>query len=109
VLARQRAPRTIKAGKCEIDLGAMKVARPGTDSVFLQARDCQVLKVLIDSAPRVVPRSEILDRVWGESRFPTPRAVDNAIVRLRDALMDDQGVVIRSIRGVGYQWAADAR
>jgi len=107
VLARQRTPRTIKAGNCEIDLGAISVARPGAERVFLQARDCQVLKLLIDSAPRVVARSEILDRVWGESHFPTPRAVDNAIVRLRNALMDDEGAVIRSIRGVGYQWAAE--
>ncbi|MEX2271177.1 MAG: response regulator transcription factor [Vicinamibacterales bacterium] len=107
VLGRQRTQRTVRAGDCDIDLGAMSVDRPGTGRVFLQARDCQVLKLLIDSAPRVVARSEILDRVWGESRFPTPRAVDNAIVRLRQALKDDEGAVIRSIRGVGYQWAAE--
>jgi DNA-binding response OmpR family regulator len=109
VLGRQRAQRTIRAGACEIDLAAMSVDRPGCERVFLQARDCQVLKLLIDSAPRVVPRSEILDRVWGEHRFPTPRAIDNTIVRLRQALGDDEGGVIRSIRSVGYQWAAEAR
>ena len=109
VLGRQRAQRTVHAGGCDIDLGAMSVDRPGAERVFLQARDCQVLKLLIDSAPRVVARSEILDRVWGENRFPTPRAVDNAIVRLRQAIGDDEGVLIRSIRGVGYQWATESR
>lgn len=109
VLGRQRARQVIRVGDGEIDLGAMRVDRPGVDRVFLQARDCQVLKLLIDSAPRVVARSEILDRVWGENRFPTPRAVDNAIVRLRQAIGDNEGVMIRSIRGVGYQWAAEAR
>jgi two-component system, OmpR family, phosphate regulon response regulator PhoB len=108
VLGRQRAQRTIEAGGCRIDLGAMSVDRPGRERAFLQARDCQVLKLLIDAAPRVVARSEILDRVWGENRFPTPRAVDNAIVRLRQAIGDDQGQLIRSIRGVGYQWAVEA-
>lgn len=107
VLARQRTHRTIRTASCEIDLGAMSVERNGAERVFLQARDCQVLKLLIDSAPRVVARSEILDRVWGETRFPTPRAVDNAIVRLRQALGDHEGEAIRSIRGVGYQWAAE--
>jgi DNA-binding response OmpR family regulator len=68
-------------------------------------RDSRVLKLLVDSAPRVVNRSEILDRVWGEDRFPTPRAVDNAIVRLRQALGDTDAQLIRSVRGVGYQWA----
>jgi len=109
VLGRQRSQRTIRAGGCEINLGAMTVDRPGEARVFLQARDCQVLKLLIDAAPRVVARSEILDRIWGENRFPTPRAIDNAIVRLRHALGDDDGAVIRSIRGVGYQWAAETQ
>lgn len=107
VLGRQQG-QTIRAGTCEIDLAAMRVSRPDGSRLSLQARDCQVLKLLIDSAPRVVARSEILDRVWGENRFPTPRAVDNAIVRLRQAIGDDEGGIIRSVRGVGYQWAQDA-
>lgn len=102
VLSRHPAQRIVRAGACEIDLGAMTVARRG-EQVQLQARDCQVLRLLIEAAPRVVSRSEILDRVWGEHRFPTPRGVDNAIVRLRQALNDDEQL-IRSVRGVGYQW-----
>lgn len=105
VLGRRHAHRVIHAAGCEIDLGAMTVTR-GADRVPLQARDCQVLKLLIDAAPRVVSRSEILDRVWGETRYPTPRGVDNAIVRLRHALGSQD--VIRSVRGVGYQWKGDA-
>jgi DNA-binding response OmpR family regulator len=66
-----------------------------------------VLRLLMAAAPTVVDRSEILDRVWGRDQFPTPRAVDNAIVRLRQALQDDRGQIIRSVRGVGYQWAPD--
>lgn len=104
VLGRHRASHVVQAGASEIDFGAMTVTR-GTSRVQLQARDCQVLKMLIDAAPRVVARAEILDRVWGEHRFPTPRGVDNAIVRLRQAL-DDDDRMIRSVRGVGYQWTA---
>ena len=104
VLGRQRAQRIVRAAGCEIDLGAMTITRGG-ERVALQARDCQLLKLLIDAAPRVVPRSEMLDRVWGENRFPTPRGIDNAIVRLRQAL--DNQDLIRSVRGVGYQWTAD--
>lgn len=102
VLGRHRAQRIVRAGSSEIDFGAMTVSR-GTTRVHLQPRDCQVLKLLIDAAPRVVPRSEILDKIWGEHRFPTPRGVDNAIVRLRQALDDDEQL-IQSVRGVGYQW-----
>lgn len=104
VLGRQHARRVVHAAGCDIDLAAMTVTRAGA-RVQLQARDCQVLKLLIDAAPRVVPRSEILDRIWGESRFPTPRGIDNAIVRLRQAL--DSQDAIRSVRGVGYQWTVE--
>jgi DNA-binding response OmpR family regulator len=90
-----------------VDFDAMSVQADGGAPAFLQARDGRVLKLLFDSAPRVVERSEILDRVWGEDKFPTARAVDNTVVRLRQALHDDEGRLIRSVRGIGYQWAAD--
>jgi DNA-binding response OmpR family regulator len=105
VLARQRPRHTLRAGDVSIDLDAMTVEAGDGGRTQLQVRDCRVLRLLIDAAPRAVDRSVILDRVWGEERFPTPRTVDNAIVRLRQALKDDGGQLIRSVRGVGYQWA----
>jgi DNA-binding response OmpR family regulator len=105
LLARQRPREAMTVGGFVLDFDAMSVESPGGEKVFLQVRDNRVLKLLVDAAPRVVNRSEILDLVWGQDRFPTPRAVDNAIVRLRQALGDSEGRVIRSVRGVGYQWA----
>jgi two-component system phosphate regulon response regulator PhoB len=105
VLARQQPRRSFRAGSVTIDLDAMTVETEGGERTQLQVRDSRVLKILIDAAPRAVERSVILDRVWGEERFPTPRTVDNAIVRLRQALQDNQGQFIRSVRGVGYQWS----
>jgi DNA-binding response OmpR family regulator len=105
VLGRQRQTRILQIQGRTIDLDAMSIDTRGGEKIFLQTRDCRVLQILIDAAPRVVDRSEILDRVWGEDQFPTPRAVDNTIVRLRQALKDDEGELIRSVRGVGYQWA----
>lgn len=107
VLATQRVPEVVRTRGREIDLQALTVTGPDGERAFLQVRDGQVLKLLIAAAPAAVDRSEILDRVWGREQFPTPRAVDNAIVRLRQALRDDGGECIRSVRGVGYQWAPD--
>jgi len=107
VLARQPPRATHRAGRVVIDLEAMAVESGDGSRTFLQVRDARVLTLLIDAAPRAVDRSEILDRVWGEDQFPTPRAVDNAIVRLRQALGDEAGRLIRSVRGIGYQWAGD--
>jgi DNA-binding response OmpR family regulator len=109
VLSTQKPRRVLQAHGRTIDLDAFAVESPDGARVFLQTRDGKVLALLVDAAPRVVDRSEILDRAWGEDRFPTPRAVDNAIVRLRQALGDADGVVIRSVRGVGYQWAGESQ
>ena len=87
----------------------MAIDRPGDEREFLQVRDYRVLAMLVDAAPRALSRSEILDRVWGEQEFPTQRTVDNAIVRLRQALGDIEGQLIRSVRGIGYQWAASSK
>jgi DNA-binding response OmpR family regulator len=105
VLTTQPPRHQLRAGGLVIDWDALAVERPGRGRQFLQVRDARVLRLLVDQAPRAVERSEILDRVWGEAEFPKPRTVDNAIVRLRQALGDDDARLIRSVRGVGYQWA----
>lgn len=91
-------------GDVRIDLYAQVIIHSSGEREFLQARDFQLLKFLISSSPRVLTRDEILNEVWGEDKFPSTRTVDNAIVRLRQALADTGGKVIRSVRGVGYQW-----
>jgi DNA-binding response OmpR family regulator len=101
--------RVLTVGDVTIDWEAMAITRAGGDREFLQVRDYKVLELLVEAAPRVLSRSEILDRVWGEQEFPTQRTVDNAIVRLRQALGDTEGQLIRSVRGIGYQWAASSK
>lgn len=107
VLARPRATRTLRVNNRVVDFDAMSVETAAGDRSFMQVRDCAVLKLLVESAPRVVDRSEILDKAWGEDQYPTARAVDNAIVRLRQLLSDEDGRLIRSVRGIGYQWAGE--
>jgi len=109
VLTTQPPRRELRVGDLRIDWDAMSVDHPGGERVFLQQRDYRVLAMLVESAPRALSRSEILDRVWGEEEFPSQRTVDNAIVRLRQALGDGGGNWIRSVRGVGYQWAANSK
>lgn len=58
---------------------------------------------------RTVSRAEILDKLWGEESFPTNRTIDNSIVRLRQAFGEEGERVIRSVRGVGYQWTGEIK
>lgn len=87
-----------------IDLSALAIESENGKREFLAARDNRLLAFLIAVAPKVVSRDEILNQIWGEEKFPSSRTVDNAIVRLRQAIGDRDGVVIRSVRSVGYQW-----
>lgn len=109
VLTTQPPRRLLQTGTAVVDWDAMSIERPSGERTFLPVRDYQVFRMIVEAAPRAVSRSEILDRVWGETEFPTQRTVDNAIVRLRQALGDDDGLLIRSVRGVGYQWAAQSK
>lgn len=102
VLENHARRRVLNVQGTEIDFEAMtvrdrdgKVQRPA-------AKDFQVLAFLIERAPKVVSRDDILDAVWSSDHLGNQRTVDNAIVRLRGLFpgMD----LIRSVRGVGYQW-----
>lgn len=106
VLATTRVEAVVEAAGRVIDFGALSVTAPDGEKTFLQVRDGRLLGLLISSAPAVVDRTQILDRVWGQEQQTSPRSVDNSIVRLRQALRDEDGELIRSVRGVGYQWGA---
>ena len=104
VLENHASSRSVEVGGRTIDFEAQAIVHEDGTRDFLAARDFKLLKLLVESAPKVVSRDEILDSLFGEDRFPNHRTVDNAVVRLRQALGDGGQAKIRSVRGVGYQW-----
>lgn len=87
-----------------IEFASSTIVQPDGQRDTLPPREFQLLHLLIVSAPRIVSRDEILDALWGANKFPNTRTIDNLIVRLRQTLGDAEGTLIRSVRGVGYQW-----
>lgn len=106
VLQNHAPRRELKLGDRRIDFARMAVSDASGKNVYLAAKDCEVLRLLVAAAPAVVSRDEILEKVWGEANFPSNRTVDNAIVRLRQALGDTGASLIRTVRGVGYQFVS---
>lgn len=92
-----------KKEQVEIDFSSRIVSNAG-ETTHLAKKEFELLKLLIDAAPRVVSREEILDKIWGEDQFPTQRTVDNVILKLRQAFGESGQAWIKSVRGVGYQW-----
>ena len=109
VLKEHSIPEVIELEGVHVDLSAGFVQQEGKERVFLSERDLQLLRLMVKRAPQVVSRDEILNLWVGEAHFPTTRTVDNAIVRIRQALGDESGEFIRSVRGAGYQWLASKK
>ncbi|QGX97484.1 tetratricopeptide repeat protein [Roseovarius faecimaris] len=94
-------------GNCEIDTDARRLCRDG-EIVDMEPQVFDVLATLIDSKDRVLSKDDLIERVWG-GRIVSDTAVTSRIKAVRGAVGDD-GVaqrVIRTIRGVGYQFVAD--
>lgn len=93
----------ISIGKSKIEFSKFKLTQ-GQESHTLTHRECALLKLLSEKRGTAVSRDEILDRIWAEDEYPSPRTVDNFIVKLRKLIepSPENPQYILSIRGVGY-------
>ncbi len=113
VMRRVEARRRVAGSVCQIgpvriDLAGFTIERDGT-SHPLQARERDILALLLARRGEVVSRNEILNTVWGIDAYPTTRTVDNYIVSLRKKLEADPASpeMLVSVRGAGYKIAGD--
>ena len=75
-------------------------------SVYLTAREFQLLKYLIERAGTTVPRDELLRSVWGHSANLLTRTVDTHVFSLRQKLEQIPNLpeLILTVSGVGYKF-----
>jgi DNA-binding winged helix-turn-helix (wHTH) protein/predicted ATPase len=88
----------------ELDLNAYVLRRRG-EVVPLEPQVFDVLCHLVEHRDRVVPKTELLDHVWG-TRYVTESALTTRIKEVRRALGDDgrSQRLIRTATGRGYQF-----
>ena len=79
--------------------------------VSLTHKECALMRLLYERRGKVVSRDEILNEIWSAEEFPSPRTIDNFILKLRRWVEEDpeNPKLIRSIRGVGYQVVLDGK
>jgi DNA-binding response OmpR family regulator len=97
-------PQKLLMPDCEIELQNFSIHRKNGNIEYPPVKDMQILKFLVEQAPKVVSRDEIINRIWGLDKDLSPRTIDNAIVRLRQVIGDRNEIYIRSVRGIGYVW-----
>ena len=98
-------PSLIRAGELEIDALAMVLTVRGA-VITVTATEFRLLHYLARHAGRVFTRDQILDAVWKETAFVTPRSVDVYVRKLRSKIEVDpeEPRYLRTVRGAGYRF-----
>lgn len=99
------SPATIRAGDIMLDTAGM-VLKVRDLHVPTTATEFRLLEYLARNAGKVFSRDELLDAVWRDTAFVTPRSVDVYVRRLREKIEKDpeRPAHLKTVRGVGYRF-----
>jgi len=97
----------IQLGELEIDIASMTVRVQGK-TVPTTVREFRLLEYLARHRGRVFTRDQLLDAVWKEGSFVTPRSIDVFVRRLREKIEHDprHPRYLKTLRGIGYRFEA---
>lgn len=99
---RERAtlPGAVVRGRLHVD-AVRGDARIGARVLKLERRPLFMLQLLAQRSGEVVPRSELLERVWGSSYRGFEHSLEQAVHQIRRELREPGW--IETVRGIGYR------
>ena len=102
---RPLGPAVLDAGDLRIDSGSMTVKVKGVHAP-MTATEFRLLDYFARHPGIVFTRGQILDAVWRETQYVTPRSVDVYVRKLREKIERDpeSPQYIRTMRGAGYRF-----
>jgi len=97
----------VKIGDIEIDPGAMTLTVSG-NLVTTTATEFRLLDYFARHIGRVFTRDQLLDSVWRDTAYVTPRSVDVYVRRIREKIEPDpeNPRYLKTVRGAGYRFEA---
>jgi len=97
--------RSFKLGQCQITPDDFSIQFEGQEKQSLQPKFVEVLSYLAKHHPRVIPREELIENIWGPDSFVGEKSLTNAIWHLRKNLTSDDSEteIIETIRKAGYR------
>jgi DNA-binding response OmpR family regulator len=100
--------RAITVGDLTLDPSSRRAAIAGRE-IDLTSYEFSLLYALADRAGRVLSREQLMELARGSAEEAFDRSIDVHISRLRQKLGDDSRRPrrIKTVRGVGYQYALD--
>jgi len=98
-------PEVLRLGELAIDASSMTVQVDGR-TVLTTVREFRLLEYLATHRGRVLTRDQLLDAVWKETPFVTPRSIDVYVRRLREKIETDprHPKYLKTLRGIGYRF-----
>jgi DNA-binding response OmpR family regulator len=78
--------------------------------VEVSTLEFKLLHYMIVHPGRIFSRDTLLDQIWGQDRFVTPRTIDVHIRRLREKIEEfpNEPQYLLTVRGAGYRFAAQS-
>jgi len=95
----------LRFGVVEVDFLRMELLREGK-RIEVTAHEFKTLRYLANRPEEAISRDELLEHVWGYKHYPTTRAVDNRILKLRKKVERDptNPSHLLTVHGVGYKF-----
>ena len=99
--------RSFQFSDVEIDFERAEARKAG-QLLNMAAKEMQLLRYLVDHRERVVPRDEIMQKVWEYNSEAASRTIDVHVAWLRQKLENNpqRPRHIQTIRGKGYRFTA---
>lgn len=72
------------------------------DPVLLREKDMQVLSILLKGQGQIVPRQQILKKVWDTDDYSKNNSLDSSISRIRKAFVRFPGLILEPVYAEGY-------
>jgi DNA-binding response OmpR family regulator len=98
-------PVAVALGPFRLDRAARRVFHSGRE-LELTSTEFNLLEFFLTHPGRAYSREQLLEAVWGEQRYVTPRTVDVHVRRLREQIEEqpDNPRHLATIRGFGYRF-----
>jgi two-component system phosphate regulon response regulator PhoB len=98
-------PEVLRVGDLTVDASSMTVQVDGK-VILTTVREFRLLEYMASHLGRVLTRDQLLDAVWKETPFVTPRSIDVYVRRLREKIEADprHPRYLKTLRGIGYRF-----
>jgi two-component system phosphate regulon response regulator PhoB len=102
-------PEAVEIGPFKLDRTAHRVFLGGRE-LSLTSTEFNLLEFFVTHRGRAYSRNQLLEAVWGEQRYVTPRTVDVHVRRLREQIEEQPESPRRltTVRGFGYRFEEPA-